>query len=89
MAAPTPPRISTSLTDTTADRHSPKPRQDLRRRQGALLDGELGYLLHDAVPELLDAELVELVLDLRQADLNVAASSSAAWTWAASAAFLA
>ncbi len=43
--------------------HGPELRQDLGRRQEASLDRELGYLLHDTVPELLGLEAVELVLD--------------------------
>ncbi|WP_158020919.1 hypothetical protein [Methylorubrum extorquens] len=70
-----------------AERHGPEPRQDFGWRQGAALDEELGYLLHDAVPELLGAEAVELVLDLVEAGRTRASSSSAVLAQAASATF--
>lgn len=53
-----------------ADRHSPESRQDLRWRQGTPFSEEVGYLLHDAVPELLGAETVELVLEFHQTRLD-------------------
>lgn len=53
-----------------AERHSPELRQDLGRHQGAPLHQEVGYLLHDALPELLGAEAVELVLNLSEAGLD-------------------
>jgi hypothetical protein len=53
-----------------AQRHGPELRQDRGRRQGAAYDEELGYLLRDAVPELLDAEAVELILDLSEPGLE-------------------
>lgn len=50
--------------------HGPELRQYLGRRQGPPLHQEVDYLLHDAVPELLGAESVELVLDLGEAGLD-------------------
>lgn len=52
------------MQDCTAECHGSEPRQEFRRCEGAPLDEELGYLLHDAAPELLGPEAVELVLDL-------------------------
>ncbi|GJE43029.1 hypothetical protein [Methylobacterium soli] len=67
--------------------HRPEFRQNLGRGHGAPVREDFGYLLHDAVPELLGAEAVELVLDLGEAGRTRAASSSAAFARAASAAF--
>lgn len=53
-----------------AERRGSELRQDLGRRQVPSLYEHLGYLLHDAVPELLGPEAVELVLNLGEAGLD-------------------
>lgn len=53
-----------------AERHGSDLRQDLGKRQSPPLDKHLGYLRHDAVPELLGVEAVKLVLDLGEVQLN-------------------
>jgi hypothetical protein len=61
--------------------------QDLGRRQVPAWGQDLGYLPHDAVPEFLGSEPVELVLDLGEAVRTRAASSQAALPWEAGAVF--
>ncbi len=38
--------------------------------KGSVLGQELGYILHDAIPELLSAEAIELVLNLGETHLD-------------------